>query len=53
MFIDLDKAQYKKLENRAMFELIYDKNISKKKWKKRNEEEKTEIFNSYKVLELE
>lgn len=53
MFIDLDKAKYKKLENRAMFELIYDKNISEKKWKKRDEEKKTEIFNSYKVLELE
>jgi len=53
MFIDLNKAKYKKLENRAMFELIYDKNIFEWKWKKRDEEDKTEIFNSYKVLEIE
>ncbi len=53
MIVDLEKAEFKKLENREMFEFIYTKNVQNGNWKERNEEEKDKISKNYQVLEVE
>jgi hypothetical protein len=53
MIVDLEKAVFKKLENREMFEFIYTRNVQNANWKERTEEEKDKIFENYQILELD
>lgn len=60
MVVDIEKAEFKKLESKEMFDLIYTKNIKsetwntkKSGWKARTQEEKDKIFNNYITLEVE
>ncbi|MDQ7022361.1 MAG: hypothetical protein Q9M97_02325 [Candidatus Gracilibacteria bacterium] len=53
MFIDLEKASFKNLNNLELFKQIYKKQFYNKKWKKRSEDELLELSNNYKILELE
>jgi len=53
MFVDLKKAEFKKLQNFDLFKQIYLNFYSKWFWKKRTEEELKNLFKNYQVLELE
>ncbi len=53
MFMNLQKATFKKLKDKSIFEQIYEKLTSMWKWKTRSHSEKNEISADYTILELE
>jgi len=53
MIVDLEKAKFKPLEKRELFDFIYKEKVGKGEWRERTKEEKDEIFQNYKILEIE
>jgi len=52
MIVDLEKAKFKPLEKRELFDFIYKEKVGKGEWRERTKEEKDEIFQNYQVLEI-
>ena len=53
MFVNLEKAKFKKLDNYNLFKQIYNTQISNKNWKKKDEKNLKIISSDYNILELE
>ena len=53
MFVNLEKARFKYLNNFALFKQIYNFQIEKWNWKKREDEKLQKLSKIYKVLELD
>jgi len=53
MFVNLEKAKFKKLDNYNLFKQIYNTQISNKNWKEKDEKNLKIISSDYNILELE
>ena len=53
MFVNLEKAKFKKLDNYNLFKQIYKTQILEKNWKEKDEEKLKIISSDYNVLDLE
>ena len=53
MIGDLEKAVFRPLKNRKMFDFIYTEIVKQGDWRERSEQEKNIIYENYKVLELD
>jgi uncharacterized membrane protein len=52
MFVNLEKAHFKELNNIYLFKQIYNSQILEKNWKEKDNEQLEKISKNYKVLEL-